>query len=404
MSLDVTTSAEGIDVAGEVPSKEELIARAQAMVPKLRERALEAEENRRIPDANYEEMIAAGFARILKPTRLGGYGMTHEVSHEVIQTLGQGCGSTGWIANLVTGHPWQLGLFGLEAQEEIWNEFPDAFVATASPGGKCVLEEVDGGYRLTGRYKFSSGCDFADWFMLMKPTADCFDWMLLPRSEVEFVDDWYVSGLRGTGSKDLIVEDVFIPAHRVVAFDDVFNGTAPGGKLEGGVGNGNVPFVDAVAFGIPAAVIGMTQGLVDAFQKNFEGGKRSQLSGELQAERPTNQVKIAKAQADVDMALAVMRSRLVKMREASESGAPLDPIDRLAHHRDAGYVTKQMAQTAAELGVGAGASAIYYKNPVQRNVRDILAGSAHALIAWEDVAEPYGRAKWGVEAKPMLGS
>lgn len=404
MSLDTTSGTEEVGGPDRAPSPDELVARAEALVPKLAERALEAEEQRRLSVATFDELLGAEFHRILQPKRFGGFGLTHDVSAEVVRTLSRGCGSTGWIANLVTLHPWQVGLFGLEAQEDVWREEPAAYIATGSFATKSERRAVDGGYRLSGRWKFSSGCDFASWFMILKPTATNFDWMLVPRSDVDFVDDWYVSGLRGTGSKDILLDDVFVPSHRTVGFEDVMTANSPGSKLPDPVGNSKLTFLDAVVFSVPAAVIGMVQGLSDAFQRSLAGGKISQLTGELQVERPSNQIKLAEAQAAVEMALTVMRRRLLQLRGWSESGYPEDPVERLGPHRDAAYLTRRLVHVAAELGVGAGANATYYKSPVQRFVRDILSASSHASIAWEDVAEPYGRAKWGLPPKVLLQS
>jgi alkylation response protein AidB-like acyl-CoA dehydrogenase len=388
---------------GSVPTTQELVARAEAIVPNLRERAAEAEKSRRIPDVTVEEMRAAELYKILQPKRFGGFGLTQDVSLEVVHTLAKGCGSSGWISNLLTMHPWQVGLFELEAQEEVWRDEPEAFIATASFGIKTEMTAVDGGFRLSGRWKFASGSDFASWFMIMKPSPTCFDWMLVPRGEVEIIDDWFVSGLCATGSKDIVLDDVFVPAHRVVAFDDLMVGCAPGASLPEPVGNANLPFMDAVVFGTPSAVIGMTEGLVSAYEESMVG-KRSQLTGEPQIERPSNQIKLAEAHADVDTALTVMRRRLLQLRDWSERGLPEDAAERLEPHRDAAYVTQLVARTATRLSIAAGANATYHKSLVQRFVRDIVSGSSHAVVAWEDVAEPYGRARWGLGPKIEPGA
>jgi 3-hydroxy-9,10-secoandrosta-1,3,5(10)-triene-9,17-dione monooxygenase len=387
-----------MDDAGSVPSTAELVGRAEAIVPKLRERAAEAEANRRLPDVTIEEMRAAEFYRILKPKRFGGFGLTQEVTAEVVYTLAKGCGSSGWVSNLLMMHPWQVGLFELEAQEEVWNDEPEAFIGTASFSTKSEIKEVDGGFRLSGHWKFASGSDFASWFMIMKPSNENLDWMLVPRSDVEIVDDWYVSGLCATGSKDIILDDVFIPSHRTVQFDDLLAGNPPGAGLPDPVANAKLSYLDAVLYGNTGAVIGMGSGMIEAFEKGMVG-KRSLITGELQIERSSNQIKLAEACADIDTALTVMRRRLGQLHGWSLDGYPDDPAERLAPHRDSAYVTQLVVRMATRLAIGAGANATYRKSPIQRFVRDILSGGSHAIAAWEDAAEPYGRARWGLGPK-----
>ena len=214
----------------DLPTKADMIARAQALLPALRERSADAEKNRRLPDETVADFKAAGFPKILQPKRFGGYELGPDTAVEVIRTIATACGSSGWVTNLFVIHNWQVSLFPMQAQEEYWDGSDDRLCSTVSFATKSEMTEVDGGARLSGRWKFSSGCDFADWFLIMKPSPTCFDWMLIPRSDATIEDDWFVSGLSGTGSKDLILDNVFVPAHRRVSGMDVAMGTTPGGK------------------------------------------------------------------------------------------------------------------------------------------------------------------------------
>jgi 3-hydroxy-9,10-secoandrosta-1,3,5(10)-triene-9,17-dione monooxygenase len=235
--------------------------------------------------------------------------------------------------------------------------------------------------------------------MIMKPTPTSSDWLLVPRSEAEIVDDWFVSGLCATGSKDIILDDVFIPEHRVVKEADALAGRAPGAFLPDAVPNTNLPFIEVVAFGIPAAVIGMTQGLVDIFQQSMRK-KRSAFTNQPQIERVANQLKLAEAKAATDAATVIMRSRLQDLRRWGQEGLPQDPAEVLTVRRDAAYVSQSMVQVATKISIAAGANGSYLKNPIQRFVRDILVGGSHAIASWEEIAEPYGRAAWGLDPMP----
>ncbi len=183
-----------------LPTREEMLARADALLPRLRDRAPAAERDRRLADETVAEFRAAGFHRILQPRAFGGYELGLDTATACIRTLASACGSSGWVANLFIVHNYQLGLFPLQAQQEYWAAGDDQVCSTVSFAPRSDAVKSDGGYRVSGRWKFSSGCDFAGWFIILKPSAGVFDWLLVPRSDVTIEVDWFVSGLCGTGS------------------------------------------------------------------------------------------------------------------------------------------------------------------------------------------------------------
>ena len=379
------------------PTKAEMIARAEAMLPVLRTRSAEAEKNRRMSDETIAEFRAAGLPKILQPKHFGGYELAPDTAVEVIRTIATACGSSGWVTNLFVVHSWQVSLFPLEAQEEYWAGSDDRLCSTVSFSTKSHVEEVEGGARLTGRWKFSSGCDFADWFIIMKPSATCFDWMLIPRSDVTIEDDWFVSGLAGTGSKDLILDNVFVPSHRRVPVMDIAMGTTPGGKALG-IPMGRLPFAWAAVWGIPAALIGMAQGMAEAVRTTLIG-KKALFTGELQVERVANQIKLAEAMTDIHAAELVMRHRMAELNTWAEAGSAPTPLDTYASHRDAAYVSRRIGEVASKLSLMAGATSVYLGNPIQRFKRDIDVGVTHVSLVWEEAAENYGRALWELPPK-----
>ena len=381
------------------PTKEDMIARAEAMLPALRERAAEAEKNRRLPDETVAEFRAAGFPKILQPKRFGGYELAPDPAVEVIRTSSSACGSSGWVTNLFVIHTWQASLFPMEAQLEYWDGSDDKLCSTASFAMNSKMEEVDGGVRLTGRWKFSSGCDFADWFIIMKPSPTCFDWMLIPRKDITFIDDWLVSGLSGTGSKDIVLDNVFVPAHRRVSIMDLATGNSPGMK-ELGIPMGRLPFGWPAIWGIPAALIGMAEGMAAAVQKTLVG-KKALFTGEVQVERVANQMKLTECLTDIHAATLIMRHRMAELNKWAEAGgAPNPALDAYLSHRDAAYVARLIGQVAYKLTLMAGATSVYLANPIQRFQRDINVGVTHVSLVWEEAAENYGRALWELGPKP----
>jgi 3-hydroxy-9,10-secoandrosta-1,3,5(10)-triene-9,17-dione monooxygenase len=393
MNIEVGTP----NVQSIIPTKAEMIARAETLLPALRERSADAEKNRRLSDETVHAFRAAGLPKILQPKRFGGYELAPDTAVEVIRTIASACGSSGWVTNLFVVHNWQVSLFPIEAQEEYWAGSDDRLCSTVSFATKSQMEEVEGGARLTGRWKFSSGCDFADWFLIMKPSPTCFDWMLIPRSDVSIEDDWFVSGLCGTGSKDLILDNVFVPAHRRVPGMDIAMGTTAGGKALG-IPMGRLPFAWPAVWGIPAALVGMAAGMAEAVRTTLIG-KKGLFTGEMQVDRVANQIRLTEALTDIHAAELIMRHRMEELNKWAEAGGAPASIDAFASHRDAAYVSRLMGKVASNLSLMAGATSVYLTNPIQRFKRDIDVGITHVSLVWEEAAENYGRTLWDLPPK-----
>tara|TARA_B110000240_G_scaffold162727_1_gene182413 strand:- start:1 stop:681 length:681 start_codon:yes stop_codon:yes gene_type:complete len=223
------------------------------------------------------------------------------------------------------------------------------------------------------------------------------DWLLVPRSDLDIVDDWFVSGLSGTGSKDLILDDVFVPEHRRLPIMDLATGNTPGGKAHG-IPLARLPFVLPAVWGIPPALVGMANGMAEAVRQTLIG-KKALFSGELQAERVANQMKLTEALTDIHAAELIMRHRLTELMRWGEAGEPPSTLDALSSQRDASYVSRLMGKVANNLALMSGATSINLSNPIQRYQRDINAGVTHVSLVWEEAAENYGRALWELPGK-----
>jgi 3-hydroxy-9,10-secoandrosta-1,3,5(10)-triene-9,17-dione monooxygenase len=219
----------------------ELVARARALAPVLRERAEKAERLRRMPDETLEDIVAAGLPRICQPARFGGFELGWDTVCEVAMELGRGCASQAWVSNVFTEHTCMLALFPDEAQHEVWDENPRALISTSyAPVGKVT--PVAGGVRVSGHYTFSSGVHHAHWSIIggMVPCEDkpgtYPGLMLIRAADRRIVDNWQVMGMPGTGSADFVVEDVFVPQHRILDDTLVFQGRTPGSAGQQGAG------------------------------------------------------------------------------------------------------------------------------------------------------------------------
>jgi alkylation response protein AidB-like acyl-CoA dehydrogenase len=215
------------------PDEERVVLeRARSLLPLLKARAPAAAAARQLPAETVAEYRAAGILRILQPRRFGGMQGRFSLFSRIVEELTYACASSAWVYAVLAEHQWIIAQYPEQAQLDVWGEDPEA-VASSSLAPREAARRVPGGWRLSGRYPFSSGCDHAQWaiigaFLGEKGDPRGVAYLLVPLAGVEIVDDWQVLGLLGTGSKSLVLDDVFVPAHRHVMVSDLFAGTPPG--------------------------------------------------------------------------------------------------------------------------------------------------------------------------------
>ena len=206
-----------------------VLERARRLIPRLSERAPAAAAARKLPPETIAEYRGAGILRILQPRRFGGMQGRFSLFSRIVEELTWGCASSAWVYAVLAEHQWIIAQYPEQAQIDVWGDDPEA-VAASSLAPRAAAQRVSGGWRLSGRYTFSSGCDYAQWAIIGAFLGEMGDprtiaYLLVPLSEIEIDDDWQVLGLLGTGSKSLILRDVFVPEHRVVMVADLFAGT-----------------------------------------------------------------------------------------------------------------------------------------------------------------------------------
>jgi 3-hydroxy-9,10-secoandrosta-1,3,5(10)-triene-9,17-dione monooxygenase len=210
-----------------------MLERARALIPRLAERAATATAARQVPAETIAEYHDAGILRILQPRRFGGKQGRFSLFSQIVEELTYGCASSAWVYAVLAEHQWILAQYPEEAQIDVWGDDPLAVASSSLAPRAAAVRVPSGGWRLSGRYTFSSGCDHAQWAILGAFLGEAGDprhiaYLLVPLGEVEIVDDWQVLGLAGTGSKSLVLRDVFVPEHRSVMVSDLFTGTPPG--------------------------------------------------------------------------------------------------------------------------------------------------------------------------------
>lgn len=372
-------------------TRDALLRRAAALVPVLKERAAHTEQLRRIPSDTIQDLCAAGLVRIGNPDRFGGAGLDVDTAFAVSWELGRGCGSSAWCYSIWTTHNWWLGHFPEQCQEEYFATGPDTLFSSALNPSGGTAERVAGGFRVSGRWTFSSGCDAASWFMVACGAgADERRWLMLPRAGGDIVDTWFAAGLRGSGSKDIVVRDVFVPEHRAINPNHAGDRDRTGWELHKRASYG-VPMKVFIEWALAAPVIGMAQGVVDEFTSRAMSGAGPSPASVSQ------QLRLAEAAAEVDTARVLHRAGVQEILDRSDHSGAFPPLTRARLVRDASFTVKLCVRAVNRLFEAGGARAIMDSAPMQRLHRDVHAASHHAALGWDAAALRFGNHALGLE-------
>lgn len=381
-------------------SRGELLDRARAQVPVLAERALEAEQQRQIPEQTVRDLWESGLLFAGRPERWGGHPVDFDVLMEVAAVLSEGCGSTGWCYAVWVNHNWLVGLYADAAQREFYSSAPDVLASSAfNPMGGRV-EEAEGGYLLRGRWGFSSGADAASWALLAGTTPDQGPGLfLVPRSSYRVEDTWFVSGLEGTGSKDVVIDDpVFVPSTHFVSYAAAGAAATPGRELSDR-SSYRIPMYSILPWTLVAPLIGVAQAAVGEF--------RDQCRGRLERARDAwdpalAQSRLAESAAEVDCARLLMGHHLEEAIARGAAGEQVALEDLTRYRRDMCFAAKLAVQAVTRLFEASGGHALFRQVPMQRFFRDVHAGSHQVAIVWDAAAQAYGRVQLGREAPDQL--
>lgn len=386
------------------PSADTLIKRARAMIPALREREAAAIADRQVPAVTIAEMQEAGFFKVLQPKRYGGFEMSPAVYCEIARTLAEGCMGSAWVYGVIAVHNWQLALFDPQAAEDVWAADGNVLISSSyMPTGKPT--KVEGGYRFSGRWAFSSGSAHCQWVILGgnlvaedgdgQPEPYNF---LIPRSDYAIVDTWHTMGLCPTGSNDIVVDDVFVPAHRVIRERDMFNLACPGHAVNSGELY-RIPFAQLFNRTVSTTALGSLRRALDVFVEATRQ-KRTTYTGV----RIAADTMIQEAVAEVMLALTDLELRLASdLAELETRAASGDwPIERraqLGHHTTA--MVSRCVEAIDKLMLFSGGKAIYSGNVIQRSFLDIHCARAHVANNPYPYARNLGALAFGFENECM---
>jgi 3-hydroxy-9,10-secoandrosta-1,3,5(10)-triene-9,17-dione monooxygenase len=397
-TLRVQDSKEVVNTAQSRPS---LVDRAKALTSVLRERAAEANQLRRLPDATWKDLLATGIVRGLQPARWGGGEVHPREFYSAVIEVARAEGCAGWVAGIIGVHPWQTALYSKETQEEVWGEDPTVMNSSSyAPTGKA--ERIKGGFRLSGRWSFSSGCDHCGWVNLGaiaggieingQQLAD-FRSYLLPRKDYRIDDNWHVAGLAGTGSKDIVVANTFVPDYRSMShWDLAFGRPMPGWELNSAPLY-RLPFATVFISTLSAAVLGASAGFLKAWIESSR--ERQSGMGLKLADDPYSQKLVAEASYAIKSATLSFLNDCDAMMETAQAGVPFT-FERRAELRYDATRSAELASRAVErLFEGGGGHAIFLDHPLQRRYQDIKGMMHHTAMNPNPAARLYGSAQLG---------
>ena len=383
----------------ERPSVEELYRRAEALLPALRERAAECTALGRLPEATERDFEAAGFFRILQPASHGGFEYSPKVVWDIVARLASACPSSAWSLSVVCVHNWEVGLMLPRVADDIWGNDPTVRISSSyEPVAKAIA--VDGGYRISGRWRFSSGCDLATWVvagaMVENPVTGELQHhaMFVEPGAYRIVpDSWNVLGMRGTGSKDFIIENAFVPEYRVHPMSDqyVLDGIASGRIRSDAY---KYAFRATVSYCLSSVAIGIAEGALEDFRSSWASRIAGKGDAELRRDSRVKQ-RYAEAFASIDAARLRFDRDWAEMDAYIERGETIPLIRRATYVWNSSYNANSLAEAVATLFRGSGARAIRDGDSMQGFLRDIFVLPNHTLLKEDQRGDDLGLIAFG---------
>ena len=335
----------------------------------------------------------------------GGYEYDFEILVDLAIEAARACPSTGWVYGVYSAARWLIAGLPAEAQYDVWDENPDALVCGSfAPSGQAVV--VDGGYKLTGRWSYSSGCDGAQWALCASMVQFAGErlapaFLLVPHAHYIIDDTWHVSGLAGTGSKTIVIDGAFVPRHRLMTFRDGLSGRTPGRHLHTNPSFG-MPMLCNLPSCLAATAIGAATGAIDSYiESTASRATRGAVAGAAvrMAEFPTIQLRLAEAAASVDAARDVLLRDLRLRAETVRMRQEISIEDRITSRRGQAFAVALSIRAVDLLNASTGGAGLDLSNPIQRAWRDVSAVGRHIGLNWDAVGTMYGQMALGLDPK-----
>ncbi|WP_367130264.1 acyl-CoA dehydrogenase family protein [Saccharothrix sp. HUAS TT1] len=380
------------------PSREELVGRATELAPLLAKDALWQEENRVLHDNTIEALTESGLLKLTLPARYGGYECDTTTLVDVLSEIALGDGAASWVATVWNISTWLTGLFPDHVQDQVLGSGDVRICGTFAPHGVGVPTE--GGIVLDGRWSFNTGARQSDWNahaavrvadgQQPEPVL-----VLVPMSELEVVDDWHSSGLRGTGSVTTVASNVFVPEERVLPMIPVMQDGRHRSQLNAASKLWNVPFLPWACAVTSSTAYGLARAAKAAFMERLPTRAITYTDYEHQAHAPITHIRFADAEARI--AESGFHVHRVAGRVDTKTGEPWSVHDRVTARLDLGVGVQRAKEAVDILNDSSGASSVLTTSPIQRIARDSQTSSLHAFAHPDTNLELYGRVACGLE-------
>ncbi|MFZ6045508.1 p-hydroxyphenylacetate 3-hydroxylase oxygenase component [Pseudomonas sp. CR3202] len=377
----------------------------KAILPAIAANAAKAEQLRQVPEENIAMLKGIGLHRALQPKKYGGMEISLPEFADCVVALAGACASTAWAFSLLCTHSHQLAMFPAQLQEEVWGENSDATASSSiAPFGK--VEEVEGGVLFNGEMGWSSGSDHAEWAIVgcRRKNAEgeliyCF--AVLPRSDYEIRDDWFAAGMKGSGTKTLVIKDAFVPNHRIQAAKDMMEGKSAGFGLYPDSKIFYAPYRPYFASGFAAISLGIAERMLEAFKEKTKNRVRAYTGVSVGTATPAL-MRLAESTHQVAAARAFLEKTWQEHAEHGERHQ-YPSRDTLAFWRtNQAYAVKMCIQAVDRLFEAAGGTAWFENNEMQRLFRDSHMTGAHAYTDYDVCAQILGRELMGLEPDPSM--
>ena len=375
---------------------DEIMRRVAAISPRLAAHARECDAARQLVPESMATLVEAGMFRIPQPARVGGYELPLRILADAVTAASEACPSSGWVLMVMGAHHWCMGSFPEAAQYEVFGGDRDGLVAgTLSWQGGAT--PVSGGFRVDGRWQFCSGVDHSNWVLLGCADPETHGprvHLIVPRKDLEIDDTWHVMGLQGTGSKDVVAHEVFVPEHRTIDTRLLFRGASPHAAAHAT----NLYRLSAEAMlsvSVATAVLGSAKYALSQFIERTKE-RRVILTGARKAEHGPTQVRLAESAAEIRAADLLLHDILGEFDRLMAAGNGFTVEHRARAKWQAAYSAELCRRAVTRMFSGSGAHAVYAPSALQAAFRNVNVGAQHASIDFDNSAEFFARIKLGL--------
>lgn len=356
---------------------------------------------RRLPRATIDDYRESGLAHLLLPARYGGQQADFPESLDAVRTMAHGCASSAWTLGFYTLHNWLLALFDEQAQDEVFVDGSVLCPAPLAPTGRGA--PVDGGIRLTGRWSWATGVMDADWVLvgaICGPDDEPYPALvLLPASDIRVDDVWHTAGMCATGSNDVVVDDVWVPGHRLVKVVDIYSGTTPGAALHDAAVY-RWPMVPALALTAAMPALGSAELVADLYAQRL-GERILAYSGVAQKDQPTAQVRLGDARVRLRALRTLVDAAADDIQSRVSGGRHVGRAARANTRAAAAHVVHESRAVIADLLEASGASVQFLDNPMQRAKRDVDVIAGHVVFDYDLSRELAGALEIDANVSPF---